>query len=342
MPLFAADALLRRLPDPVHVRLVRPAPPALREVLGPESLEPADALLRRLLADRRVEVAYGAPSSENQNTAATVRVGTSLATDRTRRPDSLLAGVVSAGEVRRGLATGLPESVVVIDCVDAAVALVRADRGPRDIHLSLSPAALLRPGVATALERLLDADVNTVVFPGLLPAGDNLAGDDPGAGCLARSRHALSELGEGFGSPAAPWLHIDTGWNPVEIVGRGAMEAVVLAQQDGPAALRTVAAGMLVLRAGCLRSTAVDHHPGWAGLAWDGVRNDAPAGPEYVAVETGSSRLDHATADRLAATIAHDLAARTASRTTPPAGPGPEGDGTVVPFPRAGRMRTTR
>jgi hypothetical protein len=337
MPLFAADALLRRLPDPVHVRLVRPAPPALHEVLGPESLEPADALLGRLLADRRVEVAYGGPSSENPDTAATVRVGTSLSTDRERSPDSLLAGVVSPGELRRGLVEDLPESIVVIDCVDAAVALVRAARGPRDIHLSLSSGALLRPGVATALERLLDTDVNTVVFPDLLPSGE-----DPADGDLGRSRHALTELSEGFGSRTAPWLHIDAGWNPVEIIGRGAMEAVVLTQSDGRPALRTVAAGMLVLRAGCLRSTAVDHHPGWAGLAWGGVRSDGPAGPEYIAVETGSPRLDRAAADRVAAAIARDLADRPAARTTPPAGPAVEHPGAVVAFAHEARTRTIR
>jgi len=312
MPMLAADALLAQDELPVRVSLLRPDPPALAD-------DRSNAVVRRVLADPRIDIAYSGPAADefdlyDLGADTVVRVGPSLAAARAQHPGGALGAVATTGELRRflgGRADGrlahrLPAvtSAVVVGCAPTAAALVRyATRHPatrpgrlRDVHLVLDAAALGRPATRAALAGLRDLDLNVVVDPALFTSSHH------------RTLGLLEELGDVFAAPDAPWLHVDVGWEPVEIIGVDALDAVVLAA-PGPRRpdLRTLSAQLLALPTGRVHAIAVDPRTGGAGLARaGGARPGRTAGTDYVAVETGSFPHDHRAAHLVAAAIVRD------------------------------------
>lgn len=315
VPVLAADALLSQRRLPVQVSLLQPGPPPLRLV---RSAGPATAraeVIRRVLADRRLDIRY-APvdpddvTPETLDADATIWVGTTLPTARVHRPGGALEGVVTTSEIRELPTTAT--SVVVLGAAATAVALIGAvagrcsAAGPRDrreAHLVLGADALSSPETAAALAGLVELDVNVVVDPVLLrpvPRGER---------SRRRTHAALAVLGERFASPDAPWLHVDAGWEPFEVAGHDRLENVILSR-DGE--LRAIDAQLLVVRDEDVPALAVHPRARGARITRAGA---APGG--HVAVETGTYPRDEVIASRLAEAIVLDAVhGRTVHRLT--------------------------
>ncbi|MDQ7910811.1 hypothetical protein RB614_40600 [Phytohabitans sp. ZYX-F-186] len=278
MQMLVADALLNQKDIPVRVTVREPGRPALRPAGSAPA--PEDAVVRRVLADPRVEIAY--PRG--------------IFADAVPDPDATLL----VGDARRLPAAPDATAAVVVGSAAAAVALVRRARGTplRDVHLLLDEAAPRRRPTAAALESLLDEDVNAVVEPsrsgGLGPA-------------------VLDELGERFGSPDAVWLHVDFGWTPVQVLGRDRVRGVVLSRGRD---LRTVTAQAL-LTGRRYRAVTLPGHEGAYLVPPGGVRVSAGTPFEYVAARTGRYDRDSRAAGRVAEALVRDaLAGRLARPST--------------------------
>jgi len=326
MPMLTADALFNQRSLPVRVSLLRADPPSLKRIADDAS----NAVVRRVLADPRLDIAYSGPAGDEfdlDDLAAdtVIRVGPALTAARRRHPGGALGAVVTTGELGRALAGRtdgriahrLPAvtATVVVGCARTASDLLRSAHHTvqrarparlRDVHLVLDPTTLRRPSTLSALRTLVGLDLNVIVDPLVfaLPATGR------GAALRRGALRVLEELSEGFGAPDAPWLHVDVGWEPVEIIGVDALDAVVLATAGGDH-LRTLSAQLLVLRTDSVHAIAVDPRTGGAGLARaGGARPGRTAGTDYVAVETGSFPRDHRAAHLIAAAIVRDTLGR--------------------------------
>jgi hypothetical protein len=314
MPMLTADALFNQHSLPVRVSLLRADPPSLKRIADDAS----NAVVRRVLADPRLDITYSGAAGDEfdlDDLAAdtVIRVGPALTAARRRYPGGALGAVVTTGELGRALAGRtdgriahrLPAvtAAVVVGCARTAADLLRS--GHHTV-LVLDPTTLRRPSTLSALRTLVGLDLNVMVDPLVfaLPATGR------GAALRRAALAVLEELSEGFGAPDSPWLHVDVGWEPVEIIGVDALDAVVLATAGGDH-LRTLSAQLLVLRTDSVHAIAVDPRTGGAGLARaGGARPGRTAGTDYVAVETGSFPHDHRAAHLIAAAIVRDTLGR--------------------------------
>jgi ferredoxin--NADP+ reductase len=332
--MLMVDALLSQHDVPVQVSLVGRIETGLRRV-GSRPARRACQVgdgLGRILADPRVEVSpAGLPATPGSADVDVVLHAPSLqpgaATER-NETHGRLGGVVTARELREHLrgragqssATELPRqlsaarSAVVVGSATAAVALVRAatDCGGqsasapqlREIHLMLNRATLHSPATAEALEALLTLDAEVAVDTSTVEPAAHGGRRRPDCR-LQQSVETLTTLSERFASPDAVYLHIDFDGQPVQVIGRDNVEAVVIAPPPAGATnreLSTVPADLLIrctARAGAL---AMVPHDGCDSLVREAggrvIRDGAVAEGEYIAVETGSQARDALAARR--------------------------------------------
>jgi hypothetical protein len=300
MQVLVAGALLAQPYLPVRVIVLDPELPAPYSVDGrePWPTAPHAAVLRRVLGDPRVELSFADGSPDVDALVHAAPAGTR----------DLPRGVFAGEHLPAGNGWVAPEpgharelraarSAVVAAPATAAVSLLRAARAGvaprlRDTHLILDKAVLSHHAIAEALDQLLELDVNVVVDPDVVAAAQ------------ARGVGVLAELAQRFEPAHGAWLHITSGVEPVQLVGRERVEAVVLATVTPGGAgseLRTVRADLFVHGAGV---TVLPDDTG-ARVVCAGTR--APGVPaRYVTVADGRTTEDAARARKVVRRLVAD------------------------------------